>query len=78
MKKHDYMAGTLGNGVTVWDRAVMKGGDYKTVAHIGSDRKITYYDKRVPAELKEYAEAIATGPNMSATTSQPHLKVFEE
>lgn len=77
-KKHDYMAGHLGNGLVVYDRSVMAGGDYKNVAHISSKREIKYFVKRIPEELKEYVEKLASGPNMSVSTSQPYAKVFEE
>ena len=34
MKTCDLMFGSLGNGLTVFDRAQRQSGDYKTVAHI--------------------------------------------
>lgn len=33
--------GCLGNGVTVCNSAVMEGGDFKMVAHISNEGKIT-------------------------------------
>lgn len=35
--------GCLGNGVTVCNSAVMEGGDFKMVAHISNEGKITWY-----------------------------------
>lgn len=35
--------GCLGNGVTVCNSAVMENGDFKMVAHISSEGKITWY-----------------------------------
>ena len=78
MKKLDLNSGHLGSGITVWNRAVQVGGDYKTVAHIGADRKITYYGKRISDQLKNYCEEIMNGPNPSISTSQPEMKVFYE
>lgn len=71
-----YMAGHLGNGLTVWDRQVMGGGDYKTVAHIDSERNVKWYVKRPSKELKEYVEALVSGPNMSVSTTQHDQMVF--
>jgi hypothetical protein len=71
-----YMAGHLGNGLTVWDRQVMKGGDYKTVAHIDSERNVKWFTKRPSKELKEYVEALVSGPNMSVSTTQHDQMVF--
>lgn len=35
--------GCLGNGVTVCNSAVMEDGDFKKVAHISNEGKITWY-----------------------------------
>ena len=35
--------GCLGNGVTVCNSAVMEDGDFKMVAHISNEGKITWY-----------------------------------
>ena len=35
--------GCLGNGVTVCNSAVMENGDFKMVAHISDEGKITWY-----------------------------------
>jgi len=49
---YDIGMGHLGNGITVWDRSREKNGDYITVAHIGDDGKITWYDKKLPSKIK--------------------------
>lgn len=77
-KKFDLGAGTMGNGMVVWNRAKEVHGDYEKVAHIDQNRKIKYYIKKVPKEVKDYVEEIAKGKNPSASTSQPHMKVFKE
>lgn len=38
-----YFLGCLGNGVTVCNSAVMENGDFKMVAHISNEGKITWY-----------------------------------
>jgi len=44
--------GHLGNGITVWNSAQEKNGDFVNVAHIGDDGKITWYDKKLPNKEK--------------------------
>lgn len=43
MKKFDLFLGCFGNGVSVCNKAVMDGGDYKKIAHIAKCGKITWY-----------------------------------
>ena len=76
-RKFDLGSGTLGNGISVWNRAKEVHGDYEKIAHIDRNRKITYYIKNPPREVKKYVEGIAKGknPNISSTQSQ---KVFNE
>ena len=50
--KFDTGAGFKGNGMTVYDRNQEKAGDYKDIAHIGEDGKITIYDRKVKKEPK--------------------------
>ena len=59
--RYDIGLGHLGNGLTVWNRNVEKSGDYKNLAHIGEDGKITNYEKRQPKEVTEYINKIAEG-----------------
>ena len=58
---YDIGMGYKGNGLTIWNRNVEKAGDYKTIAHISSDGKITNYEKRQPKEVTEYINKIAEG-----------------
>ena len=51
-KEIDLGFGCLGNGTTVWDRNREQQGDYKKVAHISDLGEITWYDKRLPVEVK--------------------------
>ena len=62
-RKFDLGSGTLGNGISVWNRAKEVHGDYEKIAHIDRNRKITYYIKNPPREVKKYVEGIAKGKN---------------
>ena len=42
-KNFELFLGCLGNGVTVCNSAVMENGDFKMVAHISVEGKITWY-----------------------------------
>ena len=52
MKKFKLWMGCLGNGITVCNKAVMEHGDYKYIAHIGNNGKITLYvsESYIPVE----------------------------
>ena len=58
-------AGYMGNGLTIWNRAVKENGDYKIIAHIDPYGKISIRDKQMPAKIKsmieDWAEAIKKG-----------------
>ena len=73
---YDLGFGHLGNGITVWNRLETENGDFKTVAHIATDRTVTIYDEKMPEEVKVkiYDFTEKEDPNVSA--SQPG-KVFE-
>ena len=77
-RKFDLGSGTMGYGVVIWNRAKEVHGDYEKIAHIDRNRKIKYYIKNPPKQVKDYVEKIAKGKNFAATTSQPHMKVFKE
>jgi hypothetical protein len=49
----------LGNGITVYNRAVEYRGDYKNIAHISDNGTVTYYDKSLPSDVKKKIEAEA-------------------
>jgi hypothetical protein len=50
--KFDTGAAFKGNGLTVYDRNQEQAGDYKDIAHIGEDGKITIWDKNIKKEPK--------------------------
>jgi len=76
-KQYDLNYGHLGNGLTVWNRLEEKDGDYVTVAHIGPDRAITFYDKDLPDNLKAEIELTARTSDARVSTSQPETRVFD-
>ena len=53
--------GSKGNGITLWNRNVEKAGDYKSIAHIAPNGKITNYEKRQPKEVTAFIQKIAQG-----------------
>jgi len=75
--QHSLTFGSLGNGITVWDRLndAPETRDYKTLAHIGADRNITWYADDVPETLK--AQIIDKAEN-STDESLVDLVVFNE
>ena len=59
--RYDIGMGSKGNGITLWNRNVEKAGDYKSIAHIAPNGKITNYEKRQPKEVTAFIEKIAQG-----------------
>jgi len=57
--KYDIGMARLGNGITVYNRAVEYRGDYKNIAHISDNGTVTYYDKSLPSDVKKKIEAEA-------------------
>jgi hypothetical protein len=52
-KKYDIGSGWMGNGLTIWNRAEEKNGDYKIIAHITKDGVLTLRDKQLPSDIKK-------------------------
>ena len=75
-KKYDLNYGHLGNGLTFWNSAEEKDGDYVTVAHIGPDRAIKLYDNDMPDNLKAHIDLLARTSHPRISTSQPEQRVF--
>tara|TARA_B100001248_G_scaffold214232_1_gene168785 strand:- start:839 stop:1498 length:660 start_codon:yes stop_codon:yes gene_type:complete len=59
--RYDIGMGSKGNGITLWNRNVEKAGDYKSIAHIATNGKITNYEKRQPKEVTAFIQKIAQG-----------------
>ena len=51
--EYDIGMGYLGNGLTVWNRAVEVNGDYQTIAHISPEGEITFYVQDLPQSVVE-------------------------
>ena len=51
--------GYLGNGLTVWNRAVEEHGDYQTIAHISNEGEIRYYVDGLPDDVVARIEQAA-------------------
>lgn len=55
----DIGMGYLGNGLTVWNRAVEVNGDYQNIAHISPEGEITFYVQDLPQSVVERIEQAA-------------------
>ena len=51
--EYDIGMGYLGNGLTVWNRAVEVNGDYQNIAHISPEGEITFYVQDLPQRVVE-------------------------
>jgi hypothetical protein len=64
-KKYDIGSGYMGNGLTIWNRAEEEHGDYKIIAHISPQGKLSVRDKQLPSDLKKmfqiWADSMAKG-----------------
>jgi hypothetical protein len=64
-KKYDIGSGYMGNGLTIWNRAEEENRDYKIIAHISPQGKLSIRDKQLPADLKKtfqiWADSMAKG-----------------
>ena len=69
-KQYNLGYGHLGNGMTVWNKAELANGDYKTVAHIQPDRTVTFYED-VPDAVRAEIEKIARTTGLTVTKLNP-------
>ena len=67
--------GSLGNGITVYDRTREENGDYICVAHISIDRVVSYRKHRLSAEQREAIESFAKNQDPDSDASRG-VKVF--
>ena len=58
--------GYLGNGLTVWNRAVEENGDYQTIAYISSEGEIRYYVDGLPDDVVSRIEQAAAREHQKA------------
>jgi len=52
-RKFELLGCRMGNGTTVCNKAVLKNGDYKTIAHISEGGRITWYVKNPESYVPE-------------------------
>ena len=62
----DIGMGYLGNGLTVWNRAVEENGDYQNIAHISSEGEIHYYVDGLPEDVVTRIEQAAAQERQKA------------
>ena len=72
-QKYDLGFGFLGNGLSVWNRLQNEHGDYKTIAHIATDRTVRFYDRNIPESVKKriYEVAATSDGRISETQDIP-------
>ena len=65
--------GFMGNGMTVWNELEYEAGDYKIIAHVAPDRKVTFYDDNLPENVKARIiyQAETSNDTVSATQNDP-------
>ena len=66
---YDIGMGYLGNGLTVWNRAVEEHGDYQTIAHISNEGEIKYYVDGLPDNVVARIEQAAKQEQQKALFS---------
>lgn len=80
-KKYELGFGSMGNGTTVWNRAVKAGADYPTIAHISNEGVVNYYGKEYPAEVKKEIEDFAAKqkkPSVEKSVDAADAEVYIE
>ena len=76
--RYDIGMGSKGNGITLWNRNVEKAGDYKSIAHIAPNGKITNYEKRQPKEVTAFIQKIAQGMKDKPKSESVNESINEE
>ncbi len=69
-KKYDIGFGYKGNGLTVWNRLEIQNGDYKTIAHIDADRRVSIYDATLPEDIIAQIYDVAAHSEMTVSATQ--------
>ena len=76
--EYDIGMGYLGNGLTVWNRAVEVNGDYQNIAHISPEGEITYYVQDLPQSVVERIEQAAEREKPKNTVLQEFYQAYLE
>ena len=74
--KYDIGAGSMGSGTTFWNRAQEVSGDYKTIAHVSDNGKVTFYDKKLPNDVKKHIEDYAKTKTESVNENKSYSNNF--
>ena len=75
--KYDIGAGSMGSGTTFWNKAQEVSGDYKTIAHVSDNGKVTFYDKKLPNDVKKHIEDYAKTKNESVNENSKNKGHWE-
>ncbi len=51
----EIQSGKLGNGLTFWNKAEQENGDFKTIAHVSNEGKLSFRSE-LPQEVREPIE----------------------
>lgn len=78
MVEYDIGMGYLGNGLTVWNRAVEVNGDYQSIAHISPEGEITFYVQDLPQSVVERIEQAAEREKPKNTVLQEFYQAYLE
>ena len=76
--EYDIGMGYLGNGLTVWNRAVEVNGDYQNLAHISPEGEITYYVQNLPQSVVERIEQTAEREKAEKNTLPEFYQAYLE
>ena len=80
--KFELFAGCLGNGITICNKATMKNGDYKQVAHIseGGNIRLSVNESYIPTKAMEKIKKLAENQKrgfQKRFESLPDIKQYE-
>ena len=72
--------GCLGNGTTVCNKAVMKNGDYKKIAHISNGGNIQFFvaESYIPVDAMEKIKAVASRDKEKFRSSFECLQMYQQ
>ena len=69
-KKYDLGYGTVGHGLSVWNRLEIVQGDYRPIAHIYADRSIVFFDANLPESVKAQVRKVANTSELTISATQ--------
>lgn len=80
MKDFELFICSLGNGLTVCNKAVIEHGDYKYIAHIANCGKITWYvePSKIPGDALLRIEHKADAMRVNFENSAAHIQSWSK